>query len=82
MSLETVPEKISHGNIEYWANKTAEFLATNPVCRCCEDPLTHFSRVMLCGRCRCNKNYQAFLSRNPGYTKRYQRERNNNQKEE
>lgn len=72
MSTEIINHKISHGNIAYWAKKTREFLATNPICRCCNESLTSFSRIGLCGRCRYNKNYQAFLDRNPGYTKRYQ----------
>ena len=75
MSTEIINGKISHGNIEYWARKTREFLETNPVCSSCGDPLTSFSRTGLCWQCRVRKNYQAFLGRNPGYAKRYQQER-------
>lgn len=79
MSIEIISQKISHGNIEWWAKRTREFLATNPACLCCGDPLMSFSRTGLCWRCRVRKNYLAFLDRNPGYTKRYQQERGNNE---
>ena len=65
----------SCGNINRHKKKTMEFLATNPVCSCCGEKLTHFSRIMLCEQCRNHKNYQAFLARNPGYQKWYQHER-------
>jgi len=68
---EGIIEKIIHGNIEFWRKRTEEFLETNPVCKSCGDELTNFSRKMLCWRCRCYKNNQDFLDRNPDYHKLY-----------
>jgi len=76
VSREEISQKISHGNISFWEKKTEKFLDGNPTCSSCGDELTSFSRTGLCWKCRCRKNYQAFLRRNPGYEKRYAQERN------
>ena len=62
LSEETVG-KISQSNVEFWRKKVEAFLATNPICSICHEPLHHYSRTGICRPCQLLRNMRNYYKR-------------------
>lgn len=77
-----VSKKISEANIRYWEKKREAFFNTNPKCSSCKKKIENYTRIMLCDKCRCYKNHQAYKKRNPEHSTLYSRAYKKRKREE